>query len=72
MMGFGLFFMMLIWGIIIVGAIWIGRYLLNLDGELGDILSTNRKKSALDILENRYARGEITREEFETMREDLA
>ena len=27
--------------------------------------------SPLDILEQRYARGEITREEFQTMRDDL-
>ncbi len=72
MMGFGFLSMIVVWGVIIAGAIWIGRYLLNINGDLGGILSNNRKKSALDILEDRYARGEITREEFESMKEDIS
>ena len=30
------------------------------------------EESALDILENRYARGEITKEQFEEMKRDLS
>jgi uncharacterized membrane protein len=33
--------------------------------------SERRKRTALDILEERYARGEIGREEFEQKRRDL-
>jgi len=33
--------------------------------------STRADESALEILKRRYARGEITREEFETIRRDL-
>jgi putative membrane protein len=68
MMGFGFLLMIIIWVVIIAAAILIGKSLLNKDG---NILSNNSRKSVLDILENRYARGEISREEFETMREDI-
>ena len=72
MMGFGFLFMIIVWGVIIAAAVWVGRYLLNMNGDLNNVLSNTRKKSALEILENRYARGEITREEFESMKKDIA
>ena len=68
-MGFGFFFMIIIWVVIIAAAILIGKSLLNTSG---NILTNNSRKSALEVLENRYARGEITREEFETMRQDIS
>lgn len=33
---------------------------------------TTRQPSALDILQARYARGELTREEYQMMQQDLA
>jgi putative membrane protein len=72
MMGFGFIWILIVWGIIIAAAIWLGKTLLNRDGDLGSLLAGSGKRSAIDILENRYARGEITREEFEIMKKDIA
>ena len=63
MMGFGLIFTILL----VIAFI----YLLNERGQ-GNLFSTSPKgKSALDIAKERYARGELTKEEFETIRHDL-
>ena len=64
-MGFGMGFgMILFWAMIIVALIVLFR---------GSCGNGNRKteKSALDILKERYARGEIGREEFEQIKRDL-
>jgi putative membrane protein len=72
-MGFGGMWMMLImvlaWVLIIVGAIWLLAALFpkasagNRDVQSGD--------TALTILQQRYARGEITKEEYETIRHGI-
>jgi len=63
--GIGMMFMMLIfWAVIIVGLVLAVRWLLS-EGKQG------RNDSALEILRQRYARGEINKEEFETKRKDL-
>lgn len=63
MMGFGLIFPVLI----VIAFI----YLLNERGQ-GNLFSTSSKdKSALDIAKERYARGEMSKEEFEQIRSDL-
>ena len=64
-MGFGMGFGMLIfWGLLIAVIAVLFR---------GTCRTGNPepKKSALDILEERYARGEIGREEFEQKKHDL-
>lgn len=63
MMGFGLIFTVLI----VIAFI----YLLNERGQ-GNLFSTSSKdKSALDIAKERYVRGEMSKEEFEQIRNDL-
>lgn len=57
-------FMLLFWGLIIVGVVLGIRWLLNQGKE-------SRSDSALDILRQRYARGEINKEEFEARKRDL-
>ena len=69
-MGFG---MMLFWAIIlaavIVGAILLVRKLSNSDQQSASNLDV---PSGLDILEERFARGEIDRDEFERRRQVLS
>ncbi len=66
MMGFGL-----IWVILIVGVI---AYLMGWRPEnfnLGGPRQQRDERAPLEILKERYARGEITKEEFERTRVDL-
>ena len=71
MVGFGGFiFMALFWIVIIAAGIWL---LSNLFPK-NNGSSQNRdaeNASALEILKQRYARGELTKEEYESMRYDL-
>jgi len=60
MYGLGGVFMWLFWFLLIMGIVWIVKMLANpKDG------STGRTKSALEILQERYATGEIDQEEYE-------
>jgi putative membrane protein len=72
MMGFGFLLMLGVWVVIIIAAIWVGKTLLNQQDDPFLPQSKSQKESALDILEIRYARGEITRDEFEAMKQDIS
>ena len=64
--GLGMGLMMLsFWVVVIVGLVALVRWL-SLQGR------APRADAALDILRERYARGEINREEFEAKKRDLA
>ena len=65
-MGFGWIFMILFWAVVILGIVALGKWLFSVGGGRG-----GSGKSALNILEERYARGEIGREQYEQMRRDL-
>ncbi|MCW8907644.1 MAG: SHOCT domain-containing protein [Sedimenticola sp.] len=65
-MGFGGIFMWLFWILVILGVVWLVK--LMMVGRDGDLPS---ESSALEILKERYARGEIDRDEFEQKRRDL-
>ena len=67
---FGMIFMIIFWGLIIVGLVLLIRWLIqntNSKGQTGVRTGSN----AMDILKERYARGEINRDEFESMKKDL-
>ena len=65
-MGFGGGFMWLFWILLIVVIVWAVKAV---TGSRNN--PSERRKSALDILRERYARGEIDKEEFEQKRKDL-
>ena len=67
--GFGLVFMIVFWGLVIVALVFLIKWL---------ILSTRDRREnpygtsrPLDILKERYARGEIDKAEFEEKKRDL-
>lgn len=65
MMGFGLIFVILIIGAVAYAVGWRPQF------NQTRSASNNQNQTPLDILKSRYARGEISREEYEQMRRDL-
>ncbi len=72
MMGFGTmgFGMILVW-LIPIAAVIIAVVLLRRTPGPEMTISGLQRPTALEILEERYARGEINQREFETMKRDL-
>lgn len=68
-MGFGGLGMLLFWGLVIGGVVLLARWLFA--GSSPGIAAPARGKTALEILGERYARGEIDKDEFEQKRRDL-
>jgi putative membrane protein len=67
---FGMIFMIIFWGLIIVGLVLLIRWLIqNTSSRASSDVSTGSK--AMNILKERYAKGEINRDEFESMKKDL-
>ena len=71
--GFGLggfFGMVLIWILLIAGAVWLIKSLFSGDSQKPSS-ETRREEKALDILNIRYARGELEKDEYEEMKRNL-
>lgn len=67
---FGGLFMLLFWGLVIAGIVFLLFRLIGA-GKGGSSHPLARSESPADILKKRYARGEISKEEFESMRRDI-
>ena len=67
MFGFGFLFMFLFWGLVIYGLVVLFRHI----GSDSSTKGHGGKVHATDILKERYAKGEINKEQFEEMKKDL-
>ena len=68
---FGMIFMVIFWGLVIFGIVTFVKWVVqnpNKKGHSGYTASPN----AMDILKERYAKGDITLDEFETMKKAIS
>jgi putative membrane protein len=65
---FGMFFWFLILALLIAAVVWFFR---RNDRSSGERRNADGHSSALDVLEERYARGEIDRDEYLQKKRDL-
>jgi len=71
--GFGWIFTIIFWGLLIWGGLSLIHWF-NRDGKggcCGGHGVNEKKNSAMDILNERYAKGEIDKDEYETKKKDL-
>lgn len=71
MMGFGFVIFLIFAGVVVLAALGIGKLLLSNNSSLSNIFSTSNRKTSREILEERYVRGEINREEFELIKKEI-
>ena len=63
--------MVLFWGALILGAVWLVRTLFP-NRQQPPASAIRPEASAEDILKQRYARGEISKEQYDQMHRDLS
>ncbi|NMC35270.1 MAG: SHOCT domain-containing protein [Veillonellaceae bacterium] len=68
-MGWMMFGMLLFWGVIIFAAVWFVGLLFQ--GGTSQSNSPDSSQTPSQVVDLRYSRGEITREQYEQMKKDL-
>jgi putative membrane protein len=71
MMGFGLIWMLLFWGGLILLAVWLIAALFPTSPPPPSANAPDTPTTARDILDQRYARGELSREQYDEMRQTI-
>ena len=69
--GIGLFLMVLFFGVLITGGVWFAKAVLSNEPQNHVGSAILKQASPREILDQRYARGEISREEYERIKADL-
>ncbi len=66
-MGFGLGWvaMIIFWALLVLGIVYLIKMF------AGSPKGANKEETAIDILKKRYAKGEISKEEFDKIKDDL-
>jgi putative membrane protein len=68
-MGGGMWFGWFFWIIVVVLIIWL---VVNQSNRSRQNYETHRQETAIDILKKRYAKGEISKEQFEQMMKEIS
>ena len=63
--------MLLVWATVIVGIVVLIRWLITSGHSGRSMNGVHGTENAIDSLNKRYARGEISKQEFDAMRQDL-
>ena len=69
--GLGIVFMLAFWVGLIVLSVWVVKTLFQGSGSTNNS-GTGEYSSPKEILDKRYSRGEITREQYELMKHDIS
>lgn len=70
--GFGFFFMIFFWGLIIWAIIAGVKMMSYGNGHMCHDHDESKSEDVMEILRVRYAKGEITKEQFDHMKKDLS
>jgi putative membrane protein len=69
--GVGLILMLLFWGGLIFGGVWLVKTIFTSGRQSPSGASSQALTSPRDILDQRYARGEVSKEEYNQIKTDL-